>query len=52
MVLLNLESEQCYGLNAVGADIVTRLTSERPMGLLPGHRHQARLGEGTRAVAD
>jgi hypothetical protein len=28
MVLLNLESEQYYGLNAVGADIVTRLTSQ------------------------
>ncbi len=28
MVLLNLESEQYYGLNAVGADIVTRLTKE------------------------
>lgn len=27
MVLLNLESEQYYGLNAVGADIVTRLTT-------------------------
>lgn len=27
MVLLNLESEQYYGLNEVGADIVTRLTS-------------------------
>jgi hypothetical protein len=28
MVLLNLESEQYYGLNAVGADIVTRLTKQ------------------------
>jgi hypothetical protein len=27
MVLLDLESEQYYGLDAVGADIVTRLTS-------------------------
>lgn len=27
MVLLNLESEQYYGLNSIGADIVTRLTS-------------------------
>jgi myo-inositol catabolism protein IolC len=28
MVLLNLESEQYYGLDRVGADIVTRLTQE------------------------
>lgn len=28
MVLLNLESEQYYGLNQVGADIVTRITSQ------------------------
>lgn len=28
MVLLNLESEQYYGLDRVGADIVTRLTRE------------------------
>ena len=28
MVLLNIESEQYYGLNKVGADILTRLTSK------------------------
>ena len=28
MVLLNLESEQYYGLNEVGADILTRITSQ------------------------
>ncbi len=28
MVLLNLESEQYFALNAVGAHIVTRLTEE------------------------
>lgn len=28
MVLLNIESEQYYGLNQVGADILTRLTNE------------------------
>lgn len=28
MVLLNLKTEQYYGLDRVGADIVTRLTSE------------------------
>ena len=28
MVLLNLDSEQYYGLDRIGADIVTRLTRE------------------------
>ena len=32
MVLLNLESEQYYGLNEIGADILARITSE-PFGL-------------------
>ncbi|HEY3143819.1 MAG TPA: PqqD family protein [Acidimicrobiales bacterium] len=30
MVLLNLETEQYFGLNEVGADIVTRLTEQDP----------------------
>ena len=47
MVLLDLESEQYYGLDHVGADIVTRLTREPEHDALAALRRDYEVDEGT-----
>ena len=47
MVLLDLESEQYYGLDRVGADIVTRLTREPERDAFAALRRDYEVDEAT-----